>query len=142
MDDTGKTALFDFYESLLEAERAGVQIISELTPLVEDPDLKILMSTYQRDEGMNCQILSALIKNAGFTPGTKTGAFLEKIRALNLIDDKLDLLIKGQEWVAKQIRFNRELIDNTASRFFMEAIKVQHEGNVDNMKRLIERYIV
>jgi len=92
--------------------------------------------TYLGDEGMNCQILTTLIKNLGHEPGSTTGDFIDKIRALNSTDEKLDLLIRGQEWVAKQIRYNRELINSASSMFFVEAIKIQHEKNVDTMKQL------
>lgn len=130
--------LSDFYRILLEAERAGVQSISDIIPSVEDGELKSIMTRYLRDEGMNCQMLIALIKNLGFEPGNKTGDFVEKIKALDTTEEKLQLLIKGQEWVAKQIRYNRELIDTASSRFFLEAMKIQHEENVDLMKHILK----
>ncbi|HPS87077.1 MAG TPA: DUF6306 domain-containing protein [Spirochaetota bacterium] len=137
MEKNRNQELADFYRILLEAERAGVQSISDILPSVEEGELKTLMTRYLRDEGMNCQILISLIKNLGFDPGNKTGDFLGKIRALDTVKEKLDLLIKGQEWVAKQIRYKRELIDYTSSRLFMEAVKIQHEENVDMMKKMI-----
>jgi hypothetical protein len=53
-------------------------------------------------------------------------------------DSKFKLLIKGQEWVAKQIRYNRELINVSSTVFLMEAVKIQHEENVDMMKQLLQ----
>ena len=129
--------LADFYIVLLEAERAGVQSISDIIPSVEDGELKFVMARYLRDEGMNCQMLIALIKNLGIESGNKTGDFADKIKGLKTTAEKLELLIKGQEWVAKQIRYNRELIDTASSRFFLEAMKIQHEENVDLMKKLL-----
>ena len=130
--------LADFYRVLLEAERAGVQSISDIIPSVEEGELKSIMARYLRDEGMNCQMLIALIKNLGYEPGNRTGDFAEKIRVLNSTGEKLALLVKGQEWVAKQIRYNRELIETASSRFFLEAIKIQHEENVDSMKKILK----
>lgn len=130
--------LADFYIVLLEAERAGVQSISDIIPSVADGELKLLMEEYLRDEGMNCQMLIALIKNLGYEPGNKTGDFVNKIKELKTVSEKLELLIKGQEWVAKQIRYNRELMDKTSSRIFIEAMKIQHEENVDAMKKLLQ----
>lgn len=138
MVNTNLEEIADFYRTILEAERAGVQVVTELLPVIEDDDLKTMMTRYLRDEGMNCQIISSLIKNLGHEPGNKTGDFINKIRALESVDEKLELLIKGQEWVARQIRFNREFIDSTSSSFFLEAIKIQHEENVDKMKILIQ----
>lgn len=130
--------LADFYIVLLEAERAGVQSISDILPTVEDGELKSIMTRYHRDEGMNCQMLIALIKNLGYEPGNRTGDFVEKIKELKTTAEKLELLVKGQEWVAKQIRYNRELIDTASSRFFLEAMKIQHEENVDSMKNMLK----
>jgi hypothetical protein len=138
VENDHKNQLADFYRILLQAERAGVQSINEIIPVLEEGELKSLMARYLRDEGMNCQILITFIKNIGHEPGNKTGDFLEKIRAFDTVKEKLELLIRGQEWVAKQIRFNRELIDSASSRFFLEAVKVQHEENVDMMKRLMQ----
>ena len=135
MENEVNRELSDFYIKLLEAERAGVKSINDIMPSVSDMELKSLMERYLRDEGMNCQILSSLIKNLGYEPGNKTGDFADKIKALSNTSEKLELLIKGQEWVAKQIRYNRELINSASSRLFLEAIKVQHEDNVDTMKK-------
>lgn len=135
MDQERKSRLADFYRILLEAERAGVQSINYILPSVEDGEIKSLMTRYLRDEGMNCQILISLIKNLGADPGNRTGDFVEKIRALQTTGEQLDLLIKGQEWVARQIRQNRDLIDTASDLLFLEAVKVQHEENVDMMKK-------
>jgi len=132
-----KRNLAGFYRVLLEAERAGVQTITHILQYLEDEKLKMMITKYLRDEGMNCQILIALIKNLDGDPGNKTGDFLQKIMALNTIEEKLELLVKGQEWVSKQIRYNRELIDTTSDRFFLEAMKIQHEENIDAMKKIL-----
>ena len=82
--------LADFYILLLEAERAGVQSISDIIPSVEDGELKSAMEVYLRDEGMNCQMLAALIKNLGYEPGNRTGDFVNKIK--NFCFSKLELI--------------------------------------------------
>lgn len=60
--------LIAFYNQLLEAERAGVAILSGIIPSMEDKNLRILLERFLRDEGMNCQIFSTLIKNLGEEP--------------------------------------------------------------------------
>lgn len=69
--------------------------------------------------------------------GEKTGDFVRKVKGLEKIEAKLALLIKGQEWVAKQIRKNRALFIYGSGAMFMESIKIQHEENVDYLKRLL-----
>ena len=129
--------LIAFYNYLLEAERAGVAVLSDVVSGIEDKNLKILLERFHRDEGMNCQIFSTLIKNLGEEPSKKTGDFVQKVKALEKIDDKLKLLIKGQEWVSKQIRKNRTLVVYGPEPMLMEAIKIQHEENVDDLKQIL-----
>jgi hypothetical protein len=126
-----------FYNSLLSAERAGVEVLSSMVHEIEDNNLKIILGRFMRDEGMNCQILSTFIKNSGEEPGKKTGDFVQKVKLLEKIEDKINLLLKGQEWVASQIRKNRSLFIYGSEAMFMESIKIQHEENVDYLKRSI-----
>jgi nitronate monooxygenase len=137
MPQSQNRALIAFYNHLLEAERAGVQVLIGLIPGVEDKNLKILLERFLRDEGMNCQIFSTIIKNSGEEPGKKTGDFVQKVKALEKMEDKLQLLARGQEWVAKQIRKNRALWVYGSAPVFMEAMKIQHEENVDDLKRIL-----
>jgi len=129
--------LIAFYNQLLEAERAGVAILSGIIPGMEDKNLRILLERFLRDEGMNCQIFSTLIKNLGEEPSKKTGDFVQKVKALEKIEDKLRLLIKGQEWVSKQIRKNRAMFLYGPEPVFMESIKIQLEENADNLKQIL-----
>jgi len=128
-----------FYNSLLSAERAGVEVLNSLVHEIEDNNLKIILGRFLRDEGMNCQIISTLIKNSGEEPGKKTGDFVQKVKSLENIEDKINLLLKGQEWVANQIRKNRALFIYGSEAVFMESIKIQHEENVDCLKRSLSR---
>ncbi len=133
MDPNTKAELIAFHNRLLEAERAGVQVLTDLSSKVKDPDLNPVLMRFLRDEGMNCQILTTLIRNADGQPSSKVGDFVEKVRALPTTEEKLQLLIRGQEWVAKHIRRNRELPSKTSDRMFMESMKIQHEENVDTL---------
>jgi len=134
MSATDKTSLLNFYNMLLEAERAGVKVLGELLSQVEGHDLQGLVKKFLRDEGINCRILISLIHDLGAEPSDKTGDFVEKVQALDNLEEKIDLLIRGQEWVARKIRESRGLLPVGSSHLFMEAIKVQHEENVDALK--------
>jgi len=126
-----------FYNTLLSAERAGVEVLSGLIQKIEDNDLNMVLKKFLRDEGMNCQIFSTLIKNTGEEPGKKTGNFVQKVDRLETMEDKIKLLIRGQDWVARYIRKNRALFIYGSPAMFMESIKIQHEENVDILKRFV-----
>lgn len=127
--------LVNFYNLILEAERAGVEVLRELLTQTEDQPLKELLKKFLRDEGLNCRILVSLIHDLGSEPSQKTGNFADKVRALDSLEEKTELLIRGQEWVARKIREFRHLLPAGSPHLFLEAIKVQHEENVDSMKK-------
>jgi len=135
MSGIGAPTLLDFYNMLLEAERAGVLVLDELVRQVEDYQLKTLLKKFLRDEGVNCRILMTLIHDLGAKPTNKTGAFVDKVHALNNLEDKVQLLIRGQEWVARKIREFHHHLPAGSAYFFLTAIKLQHEENVDTLKK-------
>ena len=137
MGNTNQQPLIMFINTLLEAERAGVKVLSDLIKEVDDEGLISMMRGFLADEGMNCQILSTLVKHLEGEPSRNTGDFVNKIQALKTNREKLELLARGQEWVAKQIRKNRALFNPGSLALFMESIKVQHEENVDALKKLL-----
>ena len=128
------TALVNFYNMLLEAERAGVTVLSELNMQTEDRRLKLILKRFLRDEGVNCQVLVDLIYDLNAKPSDKTGAFVEKIRELENPDDKIQLLIRGQAWVARKIKEFRFILPTGSPYWFLKAIQLQHEENVDTLK--------
>ena len=135
MTQTNITTLVDFYNLLLEAERAGVAVLGELISQTEDQRLQELLKKILRDEGLNCRILVSLIHDLGLEPSKRTGDFADKVCALESLEEKTELLIRGQEWVARKIREFRHLLPTGSHHLFLEAIKVQHEENVDAMKK-------
>ena len=128
----------EFLNRILEAERAGVKVLNDLIPKIGSDRRRALARKFLRDEGMNCQILKTIIENAGGEASKDTGDFVQKVESLPGIDEKMDLLVKGQEWVAKQIRKNRDTMMNISEAMLLEAMKIQHEENVDALKEIID----
>ncbi|MDH3574892.1 MAG: DUF6306 domain-containing protein [Desulfobacteraceae bacterium] len=139
MSKIDTNTFLDFYNMLLEAERAGVTVLSEMNKQVGDQRLKPILEKFLRDEGVNCRILVSLIHDLNAEPSDKTGAFVDKIRALDNLDEKIQLLIRGQEWVARKIREFQSHLPAGSAFLFMDAIKVQHEENVDTLKKYFNR---
>lgn len=135
MKDIDAMTLLDFYNMLLEAERAGVAVLGELLGQVEEEQLAVALKKFLRDEGANCRILMNLIHDLGETPSPETGAFVGKVRALESLDEKIHLLIRGQAWVARKIQEFHNLVPAGSPYLFLEAIKQQHEENVGTLKK-------
>lgn len=126
-----------FLNRLLESERAGVKVLSALLQEMPMNSVQSLAKNFLHDEGMNCQVIRTIIDNLNGTASPHTGDFVQKVAALATLEEKLALLIKGQEWVATYIRRNRGLIPKSSDRMFIEAMKIQHEENVDTLSQLI-----
>ena len=137
MGKVDTTAHSEFFNMLLEAERAGVKVLGELVRQVEEQRLKTLLNKFLRDEGLNCRILVSFINDLGAEPSNKTGAFADKVHALDDLNEKMYLLIRGQEWVARKIREFRNHLPAGSTHLFLEAIKVQHEENVETLKKYL-----
>ena len=135
MNETETTTLLNFFNMLLEAERAGVTVLNELNMQVEDRRFKPILEKFLRDEGVNCRILISLIHDLNAKPSDKTGEFVDKIRALDNLDEKIQFLIRGQAWVARKIKEFRFNLPAGSAYWFLEAIKKQHEENVDTLKK-------
>jgi hypothetical protein len=134
---TEKKLLLDFFNQILEEEQAGVKSLNDILPEITDENLKAIILSFIRDENMNCQILNSLITNLGEIPGNNTRDFIWEVKDLCLIREKLKHFMERQEWVAKQIRYHRGLLDLTSSRIYMEAMKIQHEENIDLMSKVL-----
>jgi nitronate monooxygenase len=87
---------------LLESERAGVVALESLAREVEQDELRQFLLASRDEERRNAADLEALIHAHGGTPSRATGPFAGKIAALGSVRDKLNLMSRGQEWVARK----------------------------------------
>lgn len=104
-----EAALEQMLNLLLESERAGVVALDELGRQVEQEELQRFVGAALKDEAANVARLKNLIRTEGGRPSERTGPFAEKIAALDSIRDRLNLLARGQSWVAKKVEAALEL---------------------------------
>lgn len=96
-------ALAEILNLLLESERAGVAALDALAAEVASGDLRRLLITSREDEAAATQGLEELIRASGGTPSDKVGPFAAKVAAIGSVRGRLNLLIHGEEWVARKI---------------------------------------
>ena len=96
-------ALEQILNLLLESERAGVVALDALAAEVAQSELRQLLLTSKDDEGATARQLDELIRAAGGTPSDKVGPFADKVAAAASLRDRLQLLIHGEEWVARKV---------------------------------------
>jgi hypothetical protein len=96
-------ALTQILNLLLESERAGVAALDHLIKEVRWDELRKLLTTSREDEAATASRLEALIRSAGEIPSAKVGEFAAKVAAAGPLQDRLRLLIHGEEWVARKV---------------------------------------
>jgi hypothetical protein len=70
---------------------------------VNDADLRRLLLTSREDEAGDAAALEQLICESGGVPSERTGPFAAKVADAGSLRDRLQLLIHGEEWVARKI---------------------------------------
>jgi Domain of unknown function (DUF6306) len=96
-------ALEQMLNLLLESERAGMVALEQLAREVEHEELSRFLLGERDEEARNVKRLDALIRQGGGTPSERTGPFAQKVAAAGSIRERLNLMSRGQEWVARKI---------------------------------------
>lgn len=96
-------ALAQILNLLLESERAGVAALDKLLSEVTHDELRKLLTTSREDEAVTASRLEVLIRSGGAIPSRRVGEFAAKVAAAGSLQDRLKLLIHGEEWVARKV---------------------------------------
>lgn len=96
-------ALAQILNLLLESERAGVVALDGLLSEVKHEQLRALLMTSREDEAATASQLEQLIRSSGGSPSARVGPFAAKVAAGGALQDRLKLLIHGEEWVARTV---------------------------------------
>ncbi len=119
-----------FLNTLGEAERAGGRVLHELTELARSPELRELLKKVGHDEGYYAGELAAQVRRLGGAPSNKTGDFVEKVRAVNDLRGKLELLNRGQRWVIRKIEENLQSVSDADLHAFLDLMAKGHHVNI------------
>jgi hypothetical protein len=130
-------AIEDFLNVLSEAERAGGRVLHELVPLAQSSELRELLKKVAHDEGYYAGELTAHIRRLGGQPSNKTGDFVEKVRAVPVFKDKLELLNRGQRWVMRKIQETLPSIADPELHGFLVVMKNGHETNIHALEEAL-----
>ncbi len=124
--------------TLLEAERAGAKVLSAyvdsetLSPTQREELLRV-----QRDEARNCAVLMQLLRLAGAEPSRATGYFLQKALAVEGLRPRLELLNRGQAWVARRLDAAVPRIADPGVREPLREMQRSHVANIEACGRLL-----
>lgn len=131
-----------FLNSLGEAERAGGRVLHELIDLAHSLELREMLKKVGHDEGYYAGELSAHVRRLGGIPSTRTGDFVEKIRAVADFRGKLELLNRGQRWVIRKIEENVPTIADAQLKAFLVVMAEGHRVNIGALDESLKRGVV
>jgi hypothetical protein len=96
-------ALEQILNLLLESERAGAVALEMLSARAPADELRQLLLTSRDDEAASARGLEDLIRTAGGNPSTAVGPFAAKVAAIDSLRAQLQLMVRGEEWVARKV---------------------------------------
>ncbi len=120
----------EFLNTLGEAERAGGRVLHELEQEAASLELKELLRKTGHDEGYYAGQINAHIRRLGAEPSTRTGDFVDKVRALNDLKSKIELLNRGQRWVIRKIEEHLPALSDAHLKAFLVVMARGHKVNI------------
>ncbi len=124
--------------TLLEAERAGVAAARALLSAATDSAESDLMAVVLDGERESCRVLGRTLLQMGTKGSTNVGDFAQKVMALDDPEERLMLLIKGQEWVVRKIGEALETQPSQEIAMPLAEIRHVHEVNIGKCREYME----
>lgn len=123
---------------LLEAERAGVETLAALKAQHPDSALGPGLDRLHKDEAWSCAGLARSAEAYGGPVSGATGDFAAKVLALPTLAQRLELLIRGQQWVVRKVDALLETEVEAGTVSFLREMKEVHRRNVEWCQRQLE----
>jgi nitronate monooxygenase len=120
----------EFLNTLGEAERAGGRVLHDLEQEASSLELKELLRKTGHDEGYWAGQIGAHIRRLGGEPSNRTGDFIDKVRALNDLKSKIELLNRGQRWVIRKIEERLPGLSDPHLKAFLVVMAKGHHINI------------
>jgi hypothetical protein len=116
---------------LLESERAGHALLEAMAQETADPEMKSLFANFTDIEVSDVSVLEGLIRLHGGTPSTQTGNFAEKVLNIDSLHEQINLLSRGQAWVARKVEQALTLNPPPDVAAFLKEMANRHRHNME-----------
>lgn len=127
--------LVEQLNTLLEAERAGALVCAKTLAQVEDETTRHLLLHVREDEIRSCRGLLRSLREVNGTPSQRIGAFYDKAMAIADIRERLQLLERGQQWVARRVGEWLPGVANAAVFEQLQTLRDDHQHGVALLQR-------
>ena len=129
--------LVEQLNTLLEAERAGALVCAKTLAQVGDEATRQLLQQVREDEVRSCRGLLRSLREVQGAPSQAIGAFYERAMAIPDIRERLQLLERGQQWVARRIG---EWLPGVANAVVFAQLKTMRDDHLRGIA-LLQRYL-
>src|SRR5262245_14472323 len=116
---------------LLEAERAGQRLLDAMTQETADPQIKALFANFTDIEVGDTAVLEGLIRLHGGTHSTRTCYVDDKVLRVDNLHDQMNLLSRGQAWVARKVEQALALNPSPDIAAFLKEMANRHRHNME-----------
>ncbi|MDF1527242.1 MAG: DUF6306 domain-containing protein [bacterium] len=124
--------------ALLEAERAGVVVAKKMLAESSSGEETALFETILAGEKDGCRALGKAILDLGVAGSGSIGDFVGKVMALPGKIDRLNLLIKGQEWVVRKLDEVLESELPAIDREALQKVRNDHVVNIEKCRQFLD----
>lgn len=125
------TKLEALLNQLLEAERAGHALLDAMSAETADPEIKSLFANFTDIEVGDVNVLEGLIRLHGGAPSPRSGDFAEKVMKLKSLHEQINLLSRGQAWVARKVEQALALNPPPDVTAFLKEMANRHRHNME-----------
>lgn len=126
--------LVNIMNELLEAEKSGVATLDYLLKTYPQTTNEEEFKHIKEDEAWSCAGLIAAIRREGGTQSKNVGDFVDKVKAQPSLEEKISLLIRGQNWVARKIDEALSFGMDVETKDFLLEMKQRHINNIQSLK--------
>lgn len=133
---SSRTDTLALLNELLEGERAGARGVGEMGRQAAGEQARTALFEIARDEARFCAMLIRHISRFSGTPSRVTGAFHEKLSAVESLDERLDLLNRGRGWVVRRLREAIPRIADLPLRADLQEMLEVHQRNTEQCTAL------
>lgn len=121
---------------LLEAERAGAWVATEIERKITAPELASVVHDIREDEVCWSGMLIRLIAAMGGTASSDTGPFQGKTMDISDMEDRLRYLNRAQAWVVRKLRAVMPLITDASFHAGLSDMLQAHLLNIRRVEAL------
>jgi uncharacterized protein DUF6306 len=110
----------DFYNEMLEAERAGAKaLVVYMDDWPRGSEAWKTLRQIQADEAHNCALIGKLVEKSGKPYSHATGKFYDKAVAVKGPRERLQYLVRGLKWAVKEFEQALPQLEPQARELFI-----------------------